>query len=199
MTDPVEEYERRVAAAYERYRVDPSGSRDPAMSFDEALHHVERQLGSPVDSDQLEASLALEAENWWFVPLSWIGCSGFFVDKKDGAIHQLGSCHPIDLCFWAHERGFRELNDLVIDEITDMQTTVSFLCDVLRFPDSSVLPPREYPRSTVSRRCESLPARFAHQAFWFLFQAFRDIEETGAFRYHLEPTSGPVVEHPVTG
>jgi hypothetical protein len=47
----------------------------------------------------------VETESWWYIPVGWLGCAGFIVNKKDLYVNWLGSGISMDLCIWGHERG----------------------------------------------------------------------------------------------
>jgi hypothetical protein len=49
----------------------------------------------------------IETEQWWHIPVTWVGCKGFIVNKNDLYVNWLGSSAAMTLeqCFWGHDRG----------------------------------------------------------------------------------------------
>ena len=140
-----------------------------------------------------------EAARWWYLPHAWIGCAGFFVDKADGAVSQLGSCHGLDLCFWAHERGFRYPCDLVVESVTDLDAATSFLAALpLDYPGSRYYPGLKYSEEAIrSGLTSSLPTRYQYQELWFELPRFCEMETSPVFRYRLElPTTSASADAP---
>jgi hypothetical protein len=82
------EWQREREALLDRYRCRPNEPSVLPMPWTEAVARVAEELGHPID---VAPDGACEAATWWFVPFSWIGCSGFFVDKTDGFVLQLGT------------------------------------------------------------------------------------------------------------
>src|SRR5687768_6533534 len=82
---------------------------DPArlpMTLDEAAVHMSAFHRSPIapgdrrDEGMFCAADALEAATWWYLPYSWIGCSGFVVEKATGQVHQMGSGAGLETYLW---------------------------------------------------------------------------------------------------
>src|SRR5947209_19220264 len=72
-----EAWRREREALLDRYRCRPGEPSSLPMTWTEAVAAVSATLGAPID---VSPEGACEAPTWWFVPFTWIGCSGFFVD-----------------------------------------------------------------------------------------------------------------------
>jgi hypothetical protein len=158
------------------------------MTWQEAVARVVEAVGHPIE---VTRDGACEAATWWFVPYRWIGCAGFFVDKIDGLVTQLGSCHQPDLYFWAHDRGFRYPCDLIVEQVYDLAGTVAFLKSVLAYPEADQRPGRGWSSEALTQALGALPCRFRHQDFWFELPEFRSHASPSLFEYSLERDSGP--------
>jgi hypothetical protein len=58
-----------------------------------------------------DARKVKETDSWWYIPYTWIGCSGMIVNKSDLYVNWLGSALSVEECFWGHEHGI--YSDLV--------------------------------------------------------------------------------------
>jgi hypothetical protein len=172
-----------------RYRLRPGDAGDPERlrSFQAALRQVEALYQEPLD---IAPESALEAHNWWFIPHGWIGCAGHIVDKADGHVNVLGSCHSLDLCFWAHERGIRgDVCDLVITKVLDRAKAVAILRELdVRSPFNSV-PARTdgawLDHVEIERALANLPATFSGLQLWFGIPHLRRAEEEHVFEFEV--------------
>jgi hypothetical protein len=165
---------------------------DPArlpMTLGEADARVlaHRRAGL-ADLDPPSPNEALEAATWWYIPRSWIGCAGYVVEKADGAVFELGSCHSLELCFWAQARGLlRDVGDLVIDGVADRERAVATLCRVLRYPTGEHSSAWRYPAGAIEAALDDPPARFPRQRLWFELGWLRESVDAGAFTCRLDP------------
>ena len=119
------EFERSVAP----YRSSPGSNQfqdgSVIRSLNDAVAHLRKSLGEEFD---LDITRVIESKDWWYIPFVWIGCRGYIVDKLNGYINQLGSCHPLDLCFWAHERNIKYVySDLTVTRINNLPATIATL------------------------------------------------------------------------
>jgi hypothetical protein len=139
------------------------------------------------DEEPFLPDAALEASTWWYVPRSWIGCAGYIVEKADGTVHALGSCHDLALCFWAQTRGLlRDVGDLVVDTVADHERASATLAQVLAFPSGEHHPAWQYSSAALESALAVLPARFPRQRLWFQLPALREVLDTGAFTCRLD-------------
>jgi hypothetical protein len=184
----VDEWRREREALLARYRCRRDDPSVLPMTWDEALARVAAKVGHPIEVTQ---EGACESATWWYVPYTWIGCSGYFVDKADGLVTELGSCHPVDLDFWAHDRGFRYPCDVIIERVHDLAGTITFLQSVLAYPEANQRPRRGWSSAALTRTLSALPCRFRHQELWFQLPDFRERALPSLFEYRLERDSGP--------
>lgn len=157
-----------------------------------AKEHLERVLGRNVS--YLE-SQAIEAPRWWYIPYGWIGCSGFIVDKADGYINQLGSCHSLDDCFWAHNRGIKYgYADLTIHQINDIQGTIDTLMKMGSHAPYNPIPNRPntsgkgyefWTREELEALLDVLPVTFSNQILWFTIPALRNAEKESFCKFEV--------------
>jgi hypothetical protein len=182
-----DECQREREVMLNRYRRRENDPSVLPMTWTEAVARVAEKIGHPID---VAPDGACESATWWFVPYGWIGCAGHFVDKVDGFVTQLGSCHRLDLCFWAHDRGFRYPCDLVVEEVHDLAGTVAFLESVLAYPEADQTPGRAWSSEALMQALSTPPRLFRHQKFWFELPKFRAHALPSLFSYRLERDSG---------
>lgn len=173
-----------------QFALERGGGRDPAerASFARALDCLRTFLaaeGSETDLRFREEDVLYSA-CWWYVPAGFVGCAGYLVDRADGLVHALGSCHPLDVCFWAQNRGFRaRFTDFVIEEIGDLADSVGL---VSRFAWPEGAGNEVYGTARARAALASLPARFLRHTFWFELDDLRRAEGRGVIRFTAAPS-----------
>lgn len=157
-----------------------------------AKEHLERKLGRGVS---FEESQVIEAPRWWYIPYVWIGCSGFIIDKADGYINQLGSCHSLDDCFWAHNRGIKYgYADLTIHQINDLTGTIDTLMKMGSHSPYNPIPNKPntnsdrsgfWTREELETLLNVLPLTFLNQVLWFTIPALRRAETKSFCKFEV--------------
>ncbi|MFO0941821.1 MAG: hypothetical protein U0930_13785 [Pirellulales bacterium] len=119
-------------------------------------------------------------------PYGWIGCAGFIIDKADGYINQLGSCHALDDCFWAHNRNIKyAYADLTIHQVSDQNATIQALMKMGNSSPFNPIPNKLnnngemtefWTSEELARLLEDLPITFGNQELWFAIPAVRRLE-----------------------
>lgn len=98
----------------------------PAMPVEQAVARVREVMQDPTEM----RGEPLQTRHWWFLPIYWIGCQGYIVDKRDGNVLRVGSARSATTKekLEAYDYGFRyDLIDLTITEVLDTDQAVSFL------------------------------------------------------------------------
>ncbi len=190
------EFEAELQRSIEPYRISPSSEPFPIgsviRSLGDAVDHLQKTLNMEIEFHDDEV---VESESWWYIPFVWMGCAGYIIDKRDGYINQLGSCHPLDLCFWAHERNIKySYSDLVVSKITNLTETIATL---KRLGNSAPINPirnksddsgnrnRFLTDSDIEKHLASLPAVFENQFLWFTIPALKKSEDAGDFEFAI--------------
>jgi hypothetical protein len=168
---------------------------DPArlpMTLEEAAAHVSAFHGSPVRAGhEFDASEALEAATWWYVPYGWIGCCGFVVEKRTGQVHQMGSNAGLETYLWAQDRGLLvEYADLVIDEVHDPAATAAALRKIVCIPSGDHYPLCGPGSVYAEALLATLPARVPAQRLGLWLPRLREAVDGGLFTCHMEPPTG---------
>ncbi len=157
-----------------------------------AKQHLERALETEFSCDDSEA---IEAPEWWYIPYGWIGCAGFIIDKADGYINQLGSCHSLDDCFWAHNRGIKYgYADLTITQVNDREGTIDTLMKMGNRAPLNPIPNKSdgnderrtfWTREELGQQIDDLPVTFDNQHLWFTIPALRRADENAFCNFEV--------------
>lgn len=175
------------------------GAPDVGASIDGAIsnlatakEHLAGALGRDIS---FQESQVIEAPRWWYIPYGWIGCAGFIIDKADGYINQLGSCHSLDDCFWAHNRGIKYgYADLTIHQITNLKSTIDTLMKMGSRAPFNPIPNRPntsgkgsefWTREELEAILEGLPVTFSNQILWFTIPALRNAETQSFCKFEV--------------
>jgi hypothetical protein len=126
----------------------------------------------------------LHCADWWYIPYTWIGCSGFIVNTKDGYVNWLGSgLITLQEFFWGHNRGiFCDLVDFEFASNTDKSVAAKLLEKFQHMHPNArgVLPqcPVWYRDSEIPSALSSQFPIFKHHCVWpaipDLFQACKE-------------------------
>lgn len=145
---------------------------------------VVRQAAAAVFSyltreEPFEIEHALLNDDLVYIPICWIGCAGFLVERASWNPILLGSAMVLEVHVWAYYRGFADgqtpaacRNDLIITSIHDREATRRVLRRVVRSAD-----------------LERLPLRVSNVDLYFLRSDFWKAELKGAFTFRIEPPS----------
>jgi hypothetical protein len=189
-----EREEQRVM--YARYAVRADDPARVPMTFEEVAVRVAAYLGEPVrvgderEKGVFDATEALEAETWWYVPYAWIGCCGFVVEKATGQVHQMGSNAGLETYLWAQSQGLLwERADLVIDAVRDRDVAIRWLQRVVCVPTGDHHPLYGPGAEELATMLADLPLRFPAQQIGLWLPDLRAGIEAGAFACHLEPAT----------
>ena len=114
-------------------------------------------------------------------------------DKLDGYINQLGSCHPMDVCFWGHNRNIKYgYSDLTINQINNQAATIATLMKMGNRAPINPIPNKTdahgnqtefYTESDLKKLLETLPAKFENQRLWFTIPALKQSVENNDFDF----------------
>ncbi|WP_395744194.1 hypothetical protein [Prosthecobacter sp.] len=194
--DSVDHYNRKLKSDLaERLRLAQGMPIDLSekKSFDQALQRLrDVWIAAGGEGEVIfDDTNILASPRWWYIPFVWVGCSGFIVDRKSGHVNHLGSCHGLDLCFWAQDQGIVAGDtDFVIHEIRDMEYAQSVVRGFVH-PNSTAEQARHYTKIEAAQALESLPAEFLSHELWFSFDAIREAVEAGAFTFSARPALHP--------
>lgn len=189
------EYEKWYAALAARLGLAQGMPTDPAerASFDLALQRLKNAWCKAGREGEVafEDTKILSSPRWWFIPFGWVGCSGFIVDRESGHVNKLGSCHGLDLCFWAQDHGIVAGDtDFVIHEVRDMEHAQAVVQGFIH-PSWTTTEIRHYSKQEAAQVLASLPAEFPSQELWFSFPHIREAAEVGAFTFTARPALHP--------
>jgi len=184
------EFERSIAP----YRIAPDSPPYPDGSVITSLDEAVAKLQSAVEWEvKFESRELVENENWWYIPFCWIGCAGYIVDKFDGYINQLGSCHPMDACFWGHNQNIKYgYSDLTINQINNYDATISTLMKMGNRAPINPIPNKTnsdgnqtefFTESDIKQHLEMLPSTFENQRLWFTIPALKKSVENNDFEF----------------
>ena len=188
------EFEAEIQRSIEPYRIAKGAPSFPVgstiRSFDDAVKRLRESLGTEFDFD---VDKVVEAETWWYIPFIWLGCAGYIVDKIDGYINQLGSCHPLDLCFWAHEQNIKhKYSDLTVTRVGKLPETVAAIKKMGNRSPINPIPNKSdsdgnrtkfLSESEIEIRIASLPATFRNQVLWFTIPALKKACDNEEFEF----------------
>jgi hypothetical protein len=131
----------------------------------------------------------MESAQWWYIPFRWIGCSGFIVEKADGAVDWLGSGYPMRLWFWAHNRGlWGDTTDITILAMSKAPEVRDLVLDLVRVgPNGSFN--RELAEAEVDRIYSNLPAQLNGKEIWLFLRQIEAISAKGEFEFTAKPSA----------
>lgn len=163
------------------------------LTLANALTHLECALKQSV---LVEEAGVIEAPRWWYLPYIWIGCAGYILDKSDGYIRQLGSCHSLDDCFWSQNKGIKYgYSDLIVTRVKDVKKTVNTLMELgNRASPINPIPNKDDDKGKrtkfwTPRELEteigSCPVTFENQILWFTIPYLREACERGYFEFEV--------------
>ena len=153
-----------------------------------------------------EEQQIIERETLWFIPFMekkkeerklWIGATkGAIIDKETGEILQPGSVFSIENWILCFELGFRhKLLDFTITKVKDKKRTIEIL---KKFEIGYVIPklengqisktPLSYNSNQLKDRISNLPCTFKNQTFNFKHLVIKELKESKAFEYKVNPT-----------
>lgn len=153
-----------------------------------------------------EEAEIIEKDSLWYISFiekkseerkDWIGAAkGCIVDKETGELFQPGSAYSLDMWIWGFELGFRGKRlDLTITKINSLEQTLKILDD---FGIQFVKPvmengtiwkvPEYYSKEELRERINKLPCTFENQGLTIKLWVLKDLEESKAFEYHVNPT-----------
>lgn len=176
------------------YGVDPTSKKcvGTIPTLTAAKTHLERALNDKVQFDERKV---IESSDWWYLPYIWIGCAGYIVDKNDGYITQLGSCHTLDDCFWAQNHGVKyKYADLTVLRVNDEEQTVGTLMGmgnrasinpIANKSDADRERVKYWTPDELKGQLDSLPVTFENQMLWFTIPALRHATENGFFEFQV--------------
>ena len=184
------EYERSVAP----YRIQPGSKSYPdgaiITSLDDAVVRLQSAVKWEISFDREQV---VESENWWYIPFVWMGCSGYIVDKLDGYINQLGSCHPLGLCFWAHNRNIKyDYADLTVNQVYNLDATLKTLIQmgnrsrinpIPNKPDAGGERTEFWTEEELEEKLKTLPVTFPNQQLWFTIRALKQSCDNDEFEF----------------
>lgn len=129
--------------------------------------------------EPFEFDRALLNDDLVYIPIGWIGCIGFLVERSSGSAILLGSGIGLNVHVWAYYRGFADgedsasrRNDLIITSICDPHATRRVLRRIVRSAD-----------------LDRLPLRVCDVDLYFLRNDLWKAELKGAFTFRIEPPS----------
>lgn len=130
----------------------------------------------------------LENDEFYYLPVGWIGCCGFLVLKASEAIIQFGSYMGPESHIWAFKRGANlgvtgaeRRNDVVITAVRDERETLRVLRSFLngRYVDNELEP----------KLRSELPVRVADVDLYFGLRDLHEAEKCAWFDFTIEPVA----------
>ena len=157
----------------------------------QALEHLVNETLGTSDKSQddggdtrfrYESGSVEENEDYYLTHLTWIGCSGVLIHKREQWAVPFGSYTSAARHVWAINKGLdlkTERNDLILTAIHNVAETTKLLENLIRGVD------RTYTRSLL----EDLPVRFENLNLYFSINDLYSAELHGHYEFLIEPAS----------
>jgi hypothetical protein len=154
----------------------------------QSLEQAEKRLeAAAIAIDPYDPTRLLEDKAWWYIPIVWIGCGGYIVDKTSGDVNELGSSQSLDDCIWAHQRGIVSSgSDFIITSVTSSEAALTIVSSFARIADDGRR--LRYRKSDAEKALTSIPAYFPRHWLWFAIRDLRRAVVRGEITFECRPS-----------